>query len=459
MPNPSSLSLAEAQKVYSVSELTHELKGLLEGRYPDLWVRGEVANYRPHASGHAYFSLKDASSILSSVIFRFAEKKSVFKVDLEDGMEIVAHGRLNLYEPRGNYSFIVDFLQPVGVGALLLEFEKLKQRLQKEGLFDPARKRPLPELPQRIGIVTSPTGAAVRDILTVLRRRFANVHVLIAPAKVQGEGAAEEIAAAIREMNERDWAEVLIVGRGGGSLEDLWAFNEEVVARAIFESKIPVISAVGHEIDTTIADFVADVRAPTPSAAAEMVIRSKIELEEKMGGLDIRLARAMKNLLATNLARLQQALRVLTSPERRVEDFLLRLDDVSARMDNAAVWLLTQHESHLKELARALTLLSPTRRLLQAGIDLSRLDQRLDASSETILAAKAQAVERHGALLESLSPLSILKRGYSITYRLPQRAILTQAKQTRKGEKVEVRLWDGELTCEIIRDPRQGRLI
>lgn len=450
---------AGGQRVYSVSEITRAIKGTVESEFPDVWVRGELANFKLHSSGHVFHSMKDGVALIECIIFRYAERKALFKDDLEDGMEVVAHGKIDLYERRGQYRLIIDFVQPVGVGALLLQFEKMKRKLLEEGLFDPSRKRPLPALPQRIGVVTSPTGAAIRDILTVLRRRFANVHVLIYPVRVQGEGAAREIASAIDEMNRLSDADVLIVGRGGGSLEDLWAFNEEAVARAIHRSKIPVISAVGHEIDTTIADLVADVRAPTPSAAAEMVLRSKVELLEKVGGLNIRLFRALRGLLSSQEARLREAARVLASPQRRIEDYMMRLDDAFTRLENAVDWMSTRREAQLKEFQRALLLLSPRNRLRQAGTTLLHLGQRLATAQGSALETHRRRLEQKRALLDSLSPLSILKRGYAIPYCLPQRTILREAKAARKGQTIEVRLSDGELTCEVIRDPRQVKLV
>lgn len=264
--------------VYTVSELTRDLRVIIEDSFPGVWVEGEISNFILHTSGHIYFSLKDATSVLRCAMFKRANEK--LKFSLKNGMKVIVLGSVSLYEARGDYQLIIEELEPRGVGALQLQFQQLKEKLQKEGLFDERYKAPIPFLPTRIGVVTSPTGAAIRDILSIARRRFANVEIIINPVKVQGVGAKEEIAAAIRQFNELGNIDVMIVGRGGGSLEDLWPFNEEVVARAIFDSEIPVISAVGHEIDFTIADFAADFRASTPSAAAELVIPKKRGLEE-----------------------------------------------------------------------------------------------------------------------------------------------------------------------------------
>lgn len=263
-------------KIYQVSELTREIRNVLEERFPEVWVEGEISNFRPAGSGHFYFSLKDDQSQIRVVMFRGAQSGLRFRP--ENGLAVLCYGRLTVYEPRGEYQVIIEHMEPKGIGARELAFEQLKKKLEGEGLFDPSRKRPIPYLPRRVGIVTSPTGAVIRDMIHVLTRRFPNIRVLLNPVVVQGEGAAGEIAQAITEMNERDDVDVLIVGRGGGSIEDLWAFNEEVVARAIGVSRIPVISAVGHETDFTIADFVADLRAPTPSAAAELAVPVKEDL-------------------------------------------------------------------------------------------------------------------------------------------------------------------------------------
>src|SRR5215472_12622722 len=277
MSQPSLFDLVPQRHIWKVSELTEQIGALLEGAFRDVWVEGEVSNHRPGQSGHLYFTLKDAHAQIRCVCFRDQIRGLKFRP--EDGLHITVRGALGVYEPRGEYQIYVSYIEPVGFGALQVAFEQLKRKLQDEGLFDEERKKALPVLPRCIGVITSPTGAAIRDILRVLKRRFANVHVQLYPVKVQGEGAASEITTALRHFNRTRFAEVLILARGGGSLEDLWAFNEETVARAIAASEIPVITGVGHETDFTIADFVADLRAPTPSAAAEVVLRSRQDLE------------------------------------------------------------------------------------------------------------------------------------------------------------------------------------
>lgn len=323
-------------KIFTVSELTKSVRGLLEGHFSEVWVSGEISNFRSPGSGHYYFTLKDETAQLSCVMFRGLNAKLPFK--LEDGLEVICRGRLTVYESRGQYQIVVDYCEPKGLGALQLAFEQLKKKLQAEGLFDPAHKKKLPFLPHKIGVVTSPTGAAIRDILNILGRRWPGVNILIVPVRVQGEGSAEEVAKAIGWLNVREDIDVMIVGRGGGSLEDLWAFNEEIVARAIFASRIPVISAVGHEIDFTIADFVADVRAPTPSAAAELAVPNRDDLLTSLMDIKRRLFRC---------------------PTRRFPDFLQRLDDLRARLLFGWKVGWERKDQQLKKLASNLDHLSP----------------------------------------------------------------------------------------------------
>src|ERR671924_1876239 len=293
--------------ILTVSEVSERIKIVLEDTFFDIWVEGEISNLRTPSSGHAYLTLKDEHSQIRAVLFKM--QRRYLRFDPKDGMLVIVRGRISLYEPRGEYQLVIDYLEPKGIGALQIAFEQLKTRLAQAGLFDPARKRPLPVLPRGIGIVTSPTGAVIRDMLQILRRRFANLHVCIYPVRVQGDGAAEEIARAIEALNGDLGIEVIILARGGGSLEDLWAFNEESVARAIYQSRMPVISAVGHEIDFTIADFVADVRAPTPSAAAELVVAAK---EEFCTRID-RLVDRLRTAVTANIQRRRTMVHMLVS--------------------------------------------------------------------------------------------------------------------------------------------------
>lgn len=344
-------------RVYTVSEIIKQVRGWLETAYPDVWISGEISNFSVSPTGHTYFKIKDDKGILSAVLFKGHARGIPFK--LEDGLEIVAHGNLSLYEKGGNFQLVVDYCEPKGVGALQLAFEQLKKKLEAEGLFRREHKVALPRFPRKIGVITSPTGAAIRDVINVLTRRFPNIDILLNPVRVQGSGAAEEIAAAIAEMNVRDDIDVLIVGRGGGSLEDLWAFNEEVVARAIFASKIPLISAVGHEIDFTIADFVADVRAATPSAAAELVVPEKNEILKKLTDVQKHLQLLVMRCFERLVERYKQARSHLKPPTARFPDLIIYIDNLRMRMNQTASRFMEQKGNRFKGLVAELNHLSP----------------------------------------------------------------------------------------------------
>lgn len=391
-------------RIYSVSELTAELKALLENTFTGVWVEGEISNFKHHTSGHMYFTLKDDRGQLRGVMFRGSNRGLQFRP--EDGLAVIVFGNVTIYEPRGEYQVYVEYMEPKGLGALQLAFEQMKTRLEAEGLFDPARKRPIPLLPKKIGVVTSPSGAAIRDILQIIHRRFANVQVLIFPVRVQGEGAAAEIVEGIESLNKRGDLDVLIVARGGGSIEDLWAFNEEVVARAIYVSQTPVISAVGHETDFTIADFVADVRAPTPSAAAELVISRKAELSQ-------------------------------------------RVDDLFSRLVSHMRYRAERSGERLRSLERHLRLLSPLERVKRQRERLRDGALALQSSMSHRLALWRGDLRTAAARLDSLSPLAILARGYSVCRRLPDLSILTRAASVAEGERVEVLLHQGGLICRV----------
>jgi exodeoxyribonuclease VII large subunit len=398
------MAQAPGRKIYRIAEITREIKVLLEGRFPGVWVEGEVSNVRRPGSGHLYFTLKDEESQLQAVLYRSQAMRTRF--ELRDGLKVVAFGDISVYEKGGRYQLTVSEIEPRGVGALQLAFEQMKARLREEGLFDPSRKRPIPLLPRSIGIVTSPSGAAIRDILSVIDRRFANIRILISPVRVQGETAAAEIAAAIDGLNRRADVDVIIVTRGGGSIEDLWAFNEEPVARAIARSQIPVISAVGHEIDFTIADFVADFRAPTPSAAAELVVAKKSELQEKLGALSSRIsasARAMVAELRRRLIVCAQSY-VLQAPENVVRQYQQLLDELEGRLGRSF--------RHRLELGRA-------------GL--------------SGIAGK----------LESLSPVAILSRGYSVVFMERDGAVVSGSSQVRPGDAVRLKLARGGFTASV----------
>ncbi len=435
--------------VLTVSELNALARGLLEEALPSVWVEGEISNLRRYPSGHTYFTLKDAASQIAAVLFRGSAPALRFRP--EDGLKVLARGRVTLYEPRGTYQIIVEAMEPAGLGALQLAFEQLKSRLQAEGLFDPSRKRPIPALPRRIGIVTSPSGAAIRDILRVLSRRFANLEVVVAPARVQGPEAAGEIVEGIRALNRLGGIDVLIVTRGGGSLEDLWPFNEEIVARAIVASRVPVISAVGHEIDVTIADLVADLRAPTPSAAAEMVVRSKQELAERIAALRARLL-AGARLLVGRRRRDLEALgtdRAFDSVRSRLRDAMLRLDDAGLRLRDRLDRQALDGRHRLDVLrgrmapGRLAERLTGRRARAEAGARL------LGAAMEGRLRRGRDRVGAFSERLVALSPLAVLARGYAICRHAASGAILKEAAAARPGDAVEVRLHRGRLGCEV----------
>jgi exodeoxyribonuclease VII large subunit len=442
------LNFGPTRKIFSISELSREIKDLLERQYSDVWVAGEVSNFRPAASGHLYFTLKDATAQLRAVCFRNQARYLKFKP--QDGIAVIARGHLSVYEARGEYQLYVEYLEPAGLGALQLAFEQLKQKLAAEGLFDTARKKPLPVLPRIIGVVTSPTGAVIRDILRVLRRRFRNMSALLYPVKVQGEGAAEEIVEGLKYFNREQNAEVIIVARGGGSLEDLWAFNEEVVARAIAASGIPVISAVGHETDFTIADFIADLRAPTPSAAAELVVHRK---EDFIAELENR-ARHMAQMIRLQLSEARQRLTELRM-HHAFQTVATRIAERAQQADDGVASLDRSMRSRLNEArqewlrASAGVVRYDFRRLL--GLKRAALDDRwarFDAEFRRFLTERQTRLAHVESILKERNPLSLLQRGYSVT-RDAAGKIVRDAEAVTLGSDISIRLARGELEATI----------
>ena len=391
-----------SRQILTVSELTHEIKTLIEANLYYVWVEGEVSNLRSPISGHIYLTLKDDGAQIKTVIFKGQARFMKFKP--VDGLHVICRGMVNVYKERGEYQLILDYIEPKGLGALQLALEQLKGKLAREGFFEAMRKRPLPPFPKKIGIVTSPTGAAVRDILKVFERRFADIGVLIYPVRVQGIESAREVSEGIKELNMVPGIDVIIIARGGGSEEDLWAFNEEIVARAIFNSKIPVVSAVGHEIDFTIADMAADLRASTPSAAAEMVIRSKEELKERLTAVLFQLRSGLRNIIADKRIFLHRLERGIVDPSRRLKEIRLRLGDMTDR--------LALSMSHSLEMIKK---------------DCRHIAERLNI----------------------LSPLNILGRGYSITRNIPSMAVLLDSKDVEAGDDVNIILSKGEIFCKV----------
>ena len=434
--------------VFTVSELTARIKGKLEDAFPAVWVEGEISNLRLPSSGHAYFTLKDDLSQLRCVLFRGRGRRVRF--ELEDGLQVLAFGGLDVYAARGEYQFVVELMEPKGLGALQLAFDQLKRKLAAEGLFDPARKRPLPHFPRTIGIVTSPTGAALRDMLHIIGRRFGELRVLVAPVRVQGEGAAMEIVEALRNLGDVADLDVLIVGRGGGSIEDLWAFNDERVARAIAAAKVPVISAVGHETDFTIADFVADLRAPTPSGAAELVVREKLAVIRSLVDLYDRLKQGMLSRVEQSRERalFLARRRVFTDPARALRDRHRRVDELTARL-RAAARAHRRHVAYRIALAtNALSSLHPLARISQGRVVLAQLRGRLVTAGGHSIKASRHRFETSVGRLESLSPLAVLGRGYSLT-RLPSGAVVRRAVQTHPGAVIEILLHEGALEARV----------
>jgi exodeoxyribonuclease VII large subunit len=447
--NAAPANAARERRIYSVSELTQEIRALLEGRFPQIWVEGEISNCKVWNTGHMYFTLKDGGAQMKAVMFRSALRYLRFKP--ADGLHVVARGQIGVYEPKGEYQIVCEHMEPQGLGALQLAFEQLKKKLQAQGMFDPARKRPLPALPRRIGVVTSLDGAALRDILKVLTRRAPHTSVLIRPARVQGEDAAADVATALRMIAKVPGVDVVIVGRGGGSIEDLWAFNEERVAKAIANCPVPVVSAVGHETDMTIADFVADLRAPTPSAAAEMVVAATDEFRGRIDRLTGRLRAAAR----AGLERRRNVVHVLSS-RRGLAGYQARV----AMRGRHAAELTHQLQEAMRE---AIETRARRYRALRQRLEQRDLARRLAAIRARLVAAEgrlsgAAGRTRHRAdarfralagRLENLSPLAVLGRGYAVCWNADKTAIVRNAESVAPGDAVRVTLAQGEIGCRV----------
>jgi exodeoxyribonuclease VII large subunit len=438
--------LSNARKSLSVSELTSQIRDLIEGNFFDLWVEGEISNFRRHSSGHWYFSLKDELASVRCACFRMQNR--LVRFTPEDGLSVRARGRLSVYEARGEYQLIVEWIEPAGAGAQQLAFELLKAKLAGEGLFDAERKQPLPLLPRCIGVVTSPTGAAIRDILRVIQRRNENMSVLIAPARVQGDGAAREIARGIAMLNSCRQVDVIIVGRGGGSAEDLGAFNEELVARAIHRSAAPIISAVGHEADFTIADFVADFRASTPSAAAELVTKARDEIESRIRRLGDGIRKAQRLALLERRRRLSELVssRAFAEVSRRTRATAQRIDDTTHRIEAAFRRKTRFLSQHHHSLVRRLREADVRRVLPQQRGALGTVKARLESSGRANLIRARQGFAVAAGKLETMSPLAVLGRGYAIAFDRTGR-VIKRADDVKSGEALRVRVDDGEMDC------------
>ncbi len=434
-------------QIYTVSRLTSELKNLIEEHYPFVWITGEISNFFTPASGHAYFSLKDDGAVISAVMFK--NQKSRLKFSLESGMKITGMGRLSLYEPRGAYQIIFEHIEPKGAGALQAAFEQLKTKLSQEGLFDKDKKKPIPFLPSKISVITSGTGAAVRDIITVSRRRFPGVQLEIVPVTVQGQGAEAEVSEAITLVNGMATSDLIIVARGGGSLEDLAAFNSESIARAVFNSKIPVVSAVGHETDFTICDFTADLRAPTPSAAAELALPDKANLEKNLTWLNLALCEGLSKHIVVSRKKISDLKSRLKDPSRIIDDMRFRLEDLEIRMHNQIRKNLISKKEKLDWFSNALYAGNPVNTIFILKENCENLLSRLQTGMDAVLKQNQAKRKEVSARLKALSPMAVLERGYSITMGYTDKKIITSACNNKKGDMVEVLLARGKLLCQV----------
>ena len=434
-------------QVYSVSGLTRDIRAIMEAAFDSVWVEGEISNFRTAASGHSYFVLKDDKAQIRCVLFK--GYRAGIKFQPEDGDQVLMFGRITVYDARGEYQIITEFLEPRGLGALQKAFEQLKAKLEKEGLFDDEAKKPLPAFPWKIGVVTSPTGAAVHDILNVIRRRNSKVSVLLRPAKVQGEGSAKDIAQGIRDLNTMKDVDVIIIGRGGGSLEDLWAFNEEEVARAIFASRIPIVSAVGHEIDFTIADFVADLRAPTPSAAAELTVPVLNEILKDIRSLTGELIEALCQQLEDYRDILNRLMdrRFFHQPKEIFSPHVQRLDDLHSRMVRSLEQGLVIHQQRLEDRKHRLIQASPKNKVQLLSEKLVGLQNRMVQNIQTQIRFRRERFEGFLKNLNAVNPLAILERGYSICSKDDKS--LKSSAEVKPGDKVKIRLSQGGLDCTV----------
>ncbi len=437
-------------KIYSITELTTEIKKLLEDQYPFIWVYGEISNLNIPSSGHLYFTLKDMNSRINAIIFKGHLRNIKFKP--ENGISIIGFGRLSLYESRGSYQIIFEYLEPKGIGSLQLAFEQLKSKLFAEGLFDERHKKKLPFLPNNISIITSITGSVLYDILNIIDRRYPDVNIRILPVKVQGESSESDIVNAIKLLDEYGNTDVAIIARGGGSLEEMQSFNSESVARAIFESKIPIISAIGHETDFTIADFVSDYRAPTPSVAAEIVVPLKYDILINI--------KKITTLLTTNYIRYIKEYRLmidnlskrLKDPKSKVHDLLIRNDDLYNRLIRSSMILIKQHRSCIYWRYEKLLSYNPVKYVSNNKAYIYEIFLNVFKSTNTLICRKRYLLNEHSSKLKALSPVAILQRGYSITRTIPDKHIITDSKSVNIDQKLEVIVAKGTIICRVERE-------
>jgi exodeoxyribonuclease VII large subunit len=437
----------QAPAIYTVSSLTEKIKTLLEDHFELVWVEAEISNFRAPGSGHYYMTFKDEGAQIRAVMFRPQTRYLKFRP--EDGMKVIAQGRIGVYEPRGEYQILLDYLEPLGVGALAVAFEQLKKKLAGQGLFDSEIKKPLPYLPRRIAVITSPTGAAIRDFLRVIHRRFVNMEVIILPVKVQGEGAAAEMIEALSLINERLDVDVIVLTRGGGSLEDLWAFNQEELALAIRESKIPVVSAVGHEIDITISDLAADLRAPTPSAAAELLVDEKEVILKRLHDLRRRLKSNLSGFLNRKRELLESHSKRLADPRRKLSDSWLRLDEFHEGLLKRMEGYLKERRSRLNFETRTILARSPQKYIMSLSQKTGFLYRSLFLLISRQTRENRMALSLFEGKLEGLSPFAVLNRGYSITRKLPGKSVVKKAGQVMEGDRLQILLSEGELESSV----------
>ncbi len=448
------------REIFSVSRLNREVRGLLEGNFPLVWVEAEISNLARPTSGHWYFTLKDPSAQIRCAMFR--GKNARLRFQPENGDQVLVRAQLSLYEARGDYQMIVEHMEEAGDGALRRAFEQLKQRLDAEGLFDEAGKKSLPPLPKQIGVITSPSGAAVRDILQILQRRFPSIPVVIYPVAVQGDAAVAEIVAALKTATRRNECDVLIVARGGGSLEDLWAFNEEKVARAIHQCPIPIVSGVGHEVDFTIADFVADLRAPTPSGAAELVSPDRAVWQQRLAQHQSRLQTVMQQRLTQRQQQLSWLDKRLQQqhPGQQLRQQNQRLDELDQRLQRSMQQRLQQCRSELTHASAKLQQHNPQRQIHQLLATQQQLSSRLQRVMQQALQQRRQQLQGVGRALDAVSPLATLGRGFSITRNHQDGRLLRDIKGINIGDTVETQLAQGRLVCDVrktIHDPETSR--
>ena len=436
------------RKVYTVSEFTGKIREILEREYPSVWIQGEISNFHSAPSGHLYFILKDDAAQIRCVIFRLQSRFLKFRP--EDGLHIIAWGRVSVYALRGEYQLILDTMEPLGFGSLMLAFEQLKNKLAQEGLFDESRKKPLPSFPKTVGLVTSSRGAAVKDMIRILRNRAPWVNILVSPASVQGDKAPEEITAAIQRLCAAGDVDVIIVGRGGGPIEDLWAFNDERVVRAVASCRLPIVSAVGHETDFTLADFAADLRAPTPSAAAQMLVTDKRDLETVLEHLAARLRGCMVGVIDRFAAGVGELTRRLHDPLRQIQEYRMRVDDLNIRLINMIRRKLGDLRRNTDSVVNRLRPEHVERVASARREQVGALFSRMVAAARVAVHEGRQSLDSLAGRLDTLSPLGVLSRGYSITFESKTGMVLKDSRVVDTGQEVRVRLHSGELHCQII---------